>query len=126
MATKPDDVFSKYAPYVAFARQQAALRQEQAAARYQAAWHTAGQVADFLRQRYQPHEIIVFGSLVHPEIFGLHSDIDIAVRGIAWPDYLRAWNEVETLFPAFEIDLIDISTVSDLMCQRIKEEGHHL
>ena len=126
MTTTPDDVASKYAPYVAYARQQVALRQQQAAARYQAAWHTARQIADFLRQTYQPQEIIVFGSLVHPEIFGLHSDIDIAVKGIAWPEYLRAWNEIEAQFPAFEIDLIDISTVSELMRQRIEEEGKRL
>ena len=126
MTKTPNDITSKYAPYVVYARQQAALRQQQATGRHQAAWHTVQQIADFLRQKYQPDEIIVFGSLIHPETFGLHSDIDIAVRGIAWPDYLRAWNEVEAQFPAFEIDLIDISIVSDLMRQRIEAEGQRL
>jgi len=119
--TTPD-----YTPYVAYARQQAALRRRQAAARYQEAWHTARQIAEFLRREYQPDRIIVFGSLVHPEIFGLHSDIDIAVQGIPWPDYLRAWNAIEELFPAFKVDLIDMAIVSDLMRRRIAEEGQQL
>jgi predicted nucleotidyltransferase len=115
-----------YTPYVAYARQQAALRRRQAAARYQEAWHTVRQIAEFLRQKYQPDCIIVFGSLVHPEIFGLHSDIDIAVEGIPWPEYLRAWNAIEEKFPGFKVDLIDMAIVSDLMRQRINEEGRVL
>lgn len=55
----------------------------------------AATAAVSLRREYQPARIVVFGSLVHPEIFGLHSDIDIAVEGIPWPEYLRAWNAVE-------------------------------
>lgn len=119
--TTPD-----YAPYVEYARRQAAHRQQQAAARYQQAWEVARQIADFLRCEYQPTRIIAFGSLVKPEIFGLHSDIDIAVVGIPWPIYLRAWNAVEELFPTFKIDLIDLAIVSDRMRQRIAEEGKEL
>lgn len=119
--TTPD-----YTPYVAYARQQAALRRQQAAARYQEAWQTARQIAEFLRREYQPDRIIVFGSLVHRETFGLHSDIDIAVEGIPWPEYLRAWNAVEELFPTFKVDLIDMAIVSDLMRRRITGEGQLL
>lgn len=115
-----------YAPYIAYARQQAAQQRRETAVRYQRAWDTARQVATFLRQNYQPEQIIVFGSLCHPNIFGLHSDIDIAVDGIPWPDYLRAWNEVEALFPEFKIDLIDMAIVSESLKRRIKQEGQPL
>jgi predicted nucleotidyltransferase len=115
-----------YTPYVTYARQQAALRREQATARYQEAWQTTRQIAEFLREEYQPRRIIAFGSLVHPEIFGLHSDIDIAVEGIPWPEYLRAWNAIEELFPTFKVDLIDMAIISDLMRRRIDEEGQPL
>ena len=115
-----------YTPYVEYARRQAAQRQEQAAARYQQARTEARQIAELLRREYRPARIIVFGSLVHPEIFGLHSDIDIAVEGIPWPEYLRAWNAVEELFPTFKVDLIDLAIVSDLMRRRIEEEGQEL
>lgn len=119
--TTPD-----YVPYVEHARRQAAHRQQQAAARHLQAWEVARQIADFLRREYQPARIIAFGSLVKPEIFGLHSDIDIAVEGIPWPAYLRAWNAVEEMFPTFKVDLIDLAIVSDLMRQRIAEEGKEL
>lgn len=115
-----------YRPYVEYARRQKALRRQQTAARYEQAWVVARQIADFLRRDYAPTRIIAFGSLVHPEIFGLHSDIDIAVEGIPWPDYLRAWNAVEAQFPEFKVDLIDLAIVSDLMRRRIEEEGQAL
>ena len=114
-----------YTPYVKHAREQAALRRRQATARLERAWVVARQIADFLRAKYHPARIVVFGSLVHPEIFHLHSDIDIAVDGIPWPDYLRAWNDVEVRFPEFKVDLIDVGIVSERMRQRI-EEGREI
>lgn len=116
----------KYAPYVAYARQRAAERRRLTAVRHQQAWETAHQIAAFLRANYQPNRIIAFGSLVHPHAFGLHSDLDIAVEGIPWLDYLHACNEVEAMFPLFKIDLIDIELVSDLLRQRIEIEGKGL
>lgn len=114
-----------YTPYLEYARRHTALRREQSAARLERAWVVAREIAAFLREKYHPQRIIVFGSLVHPEMFGLHSDIDIAVQGIPWPDYLRAWNDVEDLTAEFKVDLIDVNIVSDLIRQRI-EEGQEL
>lgn len=116
----------KYAPYVEYARQRAAERRRLTAVRHQQAWETAHQIAAFLRENYQPARIIAFGSLVHPNTFGLHSDLDIAVEAIPWLDYLHACNDVETLFPLFKVDLIDIELVSDLVRQRIETEGQPL
>jgi predicted nucleotidyltransferase len=79
-----------------------------------------------LRENYQPARIIAFGSLVHSNSFGLHSDLDIAVEGIPWLDYLHACNDVEALFPLFKVDLIDIELVSDLVRRRIEPEGQPL
>ena len=110
-----------YAPYVKHAREQAALRQRQAAARLERAWVVARQLAEFLRRDYHPTRIVAFGSLVHSETFGLHSDIDLAVEGIPWPAYLRAWNAVEELTSEFKVDLIDIGIVSGGMRRRINE-----
>ena len=117
---------SDYAPYLKHAREQAARRRREAAARREQAWAVARQIAGFLREKYRPARIVAFGSIVHPEAFGLHSDIDIAVDGIPWPDYLRAWNDVEEQFPEFKVDLIDVGVVSERMRQRIEKEGQAL
>lgn len=120
MAVRP---VRDYRPYLKHAREQAARRRAdpELAARLERAWVVARQIADFLRREYDPKRIIAFGSLVHPEIFGLHSDIDLAVEGIPWPAYLRAWNDVEELTSEFKVDLIDTGVVSDRMRQRIGE-----
>jgi predicted nucleotidyltransferase len=115
-----------YTAYAKHARAQAELRRQQAVARHERAWIVAGQIAEFLRTKYHPARIIAFGSLVHPEIFGLHSDIDLAVEGIPWPEYLRAWNEVEDLTAEFKVDLIDVAIVSPGMRLRINREGKEL
>ena len=117
-----------YTPYLEHARRQAARRaaDPEIAARRQKAWAVARQIADFLRDKYQPARIVVFGSLVHPALFHLRSDIDIAVDGIPWLAYLRAWNDVEERFPEFKVDLIDVGIVSERMRKRIDEEGREI
>jgi predicted nucleotidyltransferase len=102
-----------YTPYLKHARRQTALRRadKRLAARRERAWAVAHEIAEFLRREYHPTRIVVFGSLVHPDMFGFHSDIDIAVEGIPWPEYLRAWNDVEEKFPEFKVDLIDVGII---------------
>jgi predicted nucleotidyltransferase len=83
----------------------------------------AREIADFLRDKYQPTRIRLFGSLLYPEVFHTESDIDLAVEGIPWPDYLRAWNDIERRFSEFKVDLIDLSVVSDRLRQHVEEHG---
>jgi predicted nucleotidyltransferase len=117
-----------YTLYLKYAREQDARRRAdpQIAARRKRAWEVAREIAEFLRREYTPGRIVVFGSLVHPEMFRMYSDIDIAVEGIPWPDYLRAWNAVEEGWPEFKVDLIDVGVVSERMRQRIAEQGQAL
>ena len=117
-----------YTPYVLHARRMQALRRADTriAARLDRAWAAARDIADFLRRKYQPARIIAFGSIVHPEVFGLHSDIDIAVEGVPWPDYLRAWNDVEERVTEFKVDLIDVAVVGPELRARIEREGQAL
>ncbi len=117
-----------YTPYLKYARELTARRKSdpQLAARRERAWRAARDIASFLREKYQPTRIVVFGSLLHPEIFHFQSDIDIAVEGVPWPAYLRAWNEVEEHFTEFKVDLIDTGVVSERMRQRIEEQGVEL
>lgn len=122
----PAEPVTDYTPYVLQARQQRERRRREAAQRLERAWEVARQVAEFLRQKYQPTRVIAFGSLVHAELFHLGSDIDLAVEGIPWPDYLRAWNDVEDRFPEFKIDLLDIQLLSPSVRHNIEEYGREL
>jgi predicted nucleotidyltransferase len=98
----------------------------QLAARRERGWSVAREIAAFLRDKYQPTRIRLFGSLLHPDLFHAQSDIDLAVEGIPWPAYLRAWNEVERRFTEFKVDLSDVSVVSDRLRQCIDEQGVEL
>ena len=114
-----------YSVYVPYARALTIRRRTdpQLAARRERAWVVAREIAGFLRDKYQPTRIRVFGSLLYPEVFRAESDIDLAVEGIPWPAYLRAWNDVERRFAEFKVDLIDLSMVSDRLRRRIEEQG---
>ncbi len=122
MTIQPPRDYSAYVPY---ARALTVRRRTdpQLAARRDRAWAVARQIASFLREHYRPARIRVFGSLLSPELFHAQSDIDLAVEGIPWPAYLRAWNDVERHFDEFKVDLIDLAMVSDGLRQRIDEQG---
>jgi predicted nucleotidyltransferase len=122
MTIQPVRDYSAYLPY---ARALMARRRTdpQLAARRERAWVTAREAARFLRETYRPARIRLFGSLLTPELFHAQSDIDLAVEGIPWPAYLRAWNDVERRFTEFKIDLIDLSVVSDRLWQCVEEQG---
>ena len=125
MTLQPPRDYSAYLPY---ARALTARRRTdpQLAARRERAWAVAREIAAFLRAAYQPTRIRLFGSLLSPDLFHAQSDIDLAVEGIPWPAYLRAWNEVERRFPEFKVDLIDVSMVSDRLRQCIDGQGVEL
>ena len=114
-----------YAAYLPYARALTAYRRTdpQLAARRERAWSVAREIARFLRNQYQPARIRLFGSLLQPELFHAQSDIDLAVEGIPWLAYLRAWNEVERRFTEFKVDLIDPGIVSAGLRQVIEEQG---
>ncbi len=114
-----------YAAYLPYARALTARRRNdpQLAARRERAWAVAREIADFLRDKYQPTRIRLFGSLLHPELFHAQSDIDLAVEGIPWPAYLRAWNDVERRFTEFKVDLIDLGVVSNRLQQCVEKQG---
>jgi predicted nucleotidyltransferase len=117
-----------YTPYLKYARELTARRKSDPhlIARRERAWIVAREIAAFLRVKYQPTRLVVFGSLVHPELFHARSDIDIAVDGIPWLNYLRAWNDVEKQFTEFKVDLIDVGIVSPEMREWIDEDGQSL
>ena len=119
MSISPAD----YATYRRTARRRAQTAITRWAARREQAWEAARRAAAYVRERCPGVTVRVFGSLLYEDSFGLQSDIDLAVEGIAWPDYLRVWSALEKREPEFRIDLVDTAIVSDSLRAQIEREG---
>ncbi|MGV2387485.1 MAG UNVERIFIED_CONTAM: nucleotidyltransferase domain-containing protein [Microcystis novacekii LVE1205-3] len=61
--------------------------------RYRKGWETAQQTARILREKYQIEKVLLFGSLLDLSKFRYHSDIDLAVWGLADQLYYQALKE---------------------------------
>ena len=71
-----------------------ARREETAVLLQQARIDFARTVA-MIVERYQPHEIWQWGSLIHPETFTAGSDIDIGLVGVSVRDHMTILRETE-------------------------------
>lgn len=115
-----------YQVYFETARLRAKTETPEIKARFERAWDTARRSAGFIKNLFPDARVRVFGSLLYPDSFGLRSDIDLAVEGIPWPDYLRVWSELERSEPEFKIDLVDSGIVSEQLRNVIAREGREL
>jgi len=91
--------------------------------RYKKAWETVYTLSKILKEEFHVSETFVFGSLAYlrPELFHMHSDIDIAVRGL---DNKKFYSAVARLMDCdFEVDLIILDSASNKLRQRIEKEG---
>lgn len=112
-----------YTPYLRTARRRAQAERRALTERRQRAWELARRAARLLHKRYDVHRIVVFGSLVHEGRFTSRSDVDLAVWGIPWPDYLHALGEVLDLDPEIEVNLVDIASCRPAIREAIEQEG---
>lgn len=113
----------KMARYKATARQRTRQAAATLAQRFAHAQQIAQQAALLLKTRYAVGRVVVFGSLVHPALFHLRSDIDLAVWGLDERAYYRAVGELQALDPAFSIDLIRVEDTQAALCATIEQEG---
>lgn len=90
------------------------------------AWALAHKAADLLRERFAAQRVVVFGSLIHPEVFHGRSDVDLAVWGLQEEDYLRAVAAVTGLDKEISVDLIAIEEAPESLSELIKAEGTSL
>lgn len=93
------------------------------AERYEQAQRTADRAAQLLRTEFNVNQIVVFGSLVHREQFHWHSDIDLAVKGLAEANYFGAVGRLQGVDPEFSIDLIRIEDAPATLLAVIEREG---
>ena len=116
----------KLAEYKRGALARALRNRNDDSAHYERAWDFARDASKLLKEEYGARRVLAFGSLLYREEFGTLSDIDLAVEGISWPAYFRAWSAIELLTHEFGIDLIDLSIVSDRFRERVTSEGKSL
>lgn len=112
-----------YAAYFRTARRRAQAASAQWSERRDKAWEAAHRAAAFIKAQYPDAAVRVFGSLLYPDSFGPSSDIDLAVEGVKWPEFLRLWSALEKREPEFEIDLVDVGIVSAGLRAHIQREG---
>jgi predicted nucleotidyltransferase len=77
-----------------------------------------------LVDRHGADRVWLFGSLVAGEPTE-HSDVDLAVEGLASSAYLRALADLMALFHG-PVDLVRIEEASESLRERVLSEGHEL
>jgi uncharacterized protein len=111
------------AAYLQTARRRARAAEARWAERRRQAWEAAIRAAAFIKASFPHARVRAFGSVLYPDSFGPRSDIDLAIEGIGWPEYLQLWSALDSLEPDFEIDLIDIEIASSSLRALIEREG---
>lgn len=92
-------------------------------ARFQQAWALAKMAAGQLRSQYRVDDVVLFGSLLHRELFHKYSDVDLAVKGLPARDYYRAVASLLTLSDAISIDLVLFEEAPQSLQKCIDREG---
>ncbi len=68
-----------------------------------------------LIKRYHAKKIILIGSLMDKDRFGVHSDIDLCVEGLSAALYFKAVGEILSTSDDFEIDIIPLEDATPEM-----------
>ncbi len=111
------------AQYRATARRREAKRRAARAARHKRAWEVARKAARLLKEEFGATRVVAFGSLLHSEVFGEWSDIDLAAWDLEGLEYFRAVARLQDIDPEFEIDLVDIDHCRPSLREHILQEG---
>jgi len=109
--------------YRAAARRRRLAVEEKKRQRLSQGWAVANRAADLLRERFSVHRVMVFGSLIHPDLFHQRSDVDIAVWGLGEDEYLRAVAAVTGLDREITVDLISVEEAPESLRTVISGEG---
>ncbi len=88
------------------------------------AWDVARKAARMLKDEFGASRVVVFGSLIHPELFHMRSDIDLAVWDIQ--HYFRAVSHLMDIDPEIDFDLVPIEDARPGILAVIEQEGVEL
>jgi predicted nucleotidyltransferase len=116
----------KMAQYRRTAQKRWQLEQTQRRQRRARAWEVAHQAAALLKAEFGVEQVLLFGSLLHPDRFTLHSDVDLAAWGLTPQNWLRAMTAVSLLTDDIPLNLVDVTTCTPQLLAVIEQEGKPL
>ncbi len=104
---------------------QAARQRQQAlrvsrSIRYERGWEVAQKAAALLKERFGASRVVVFGSLLRPEVFDERSDVDLAAWGVADDKYIRAVAAVTALDREISVDLVQMEQARSSISIQVK------
>lgn len=92
--------------------------------RVEQAQQAAAACARVLKERYGVRQVHLFGSLAGQGPWHSHSDIDLAVEGLAPERYFRALSELWDLLPeGMELDLITLEDAPPEMVKKVRSSS---
>jgi predicted nucleotidyltransferase len=102
------------------------IQEENLTNRYNTAMAKASLAISAIKQKYKC-KAFLFGSLLHKEEFLEHSDIDIAVAGLA-PEinFWQLYSEVMDILHPFDFDLVELERIDPEVREYIVREGMEL
>lgn len=118
----PDEIAVYRAGWAKRAQQKKVIQQD----RFDRAWQVAHMGAEMLRKEFGVDKVWVFGSLLHPERFDSHSDIDLAVESIEDTEFYRAVSLLLDVDYDFSFDLVELVHASERMQSVIETEGQEI
>lgn len=89
-----DDDLDRYRPALRHRDEEARVWQEETRRR---AWDDARRAASMLNEEFGAERVLLFGSVAREERLSPHSDLDLAVEGLAPMEYYRAVNDSSVL-----------------------------
>ncbi len=94
--------------------------------RQKRAYSAARSAAVIIREQFGAIRVRLFGSLLYPQSFHNHSDIDLAAEGMDDTLVLKAWCAVSASAPEFEFDLVTPAECRPEIWSSIESEGIEL
>jgi predicted nucleotidyltransferase len=94
--------------------------------RQQKGWQIARKAAQLLKQKFAVYQVFLLGSLLDIKKMHRHSDIDLAVWGLAEENYYQAVAQLQELDSDFSIDLIQFESASLSLQEAILTRGIEL
>jgi len=94
--------------------------------RLKKALELASRAASILKEEFNVKKVVAFGSIVNPRLFHAHSDVDIAVWGLAGRRYYRAVGILQSLDAEIAVDVVAFEDASKSIQETILREGKEL